>query len=337
MATIKDVARLAGVSITTVSHVINDTRYVSDELKTRVHQAMQDLNYRPNILARSLRSGETQTIGLIVPDSANLFFAEIAKVIEDIGFSNGYSVVLCNSSNSLEKERAYIKTLINKQVDGAIFISSGGSHTDIQDLIEAKIPTVIVDRDIQAEFVDVVLLDNEHGGYIATKHLIELGHTQIACITGPNELTPSIRRLEGYRRALHEANLPVEPAHILEGDFQYQSGFDLTEHLLTSDCPTSAIFACNDMMALGVLNAAYRWRLRVPEDLAIVGFDDIQMTHAIFPTLTTVSQLISQMGETSINLLLQRIRNASYLAPQRVTLTPELVVRESTVGLINLR
>lgn len=333
MATIKDVARLAGVSITTVSHVINETRYVSDGTKEKVHDAMNKLNYRPNILARSLRSGETKTIGLIVPDSANLFFAEIAKTIEDVGFSHGYNVVLCNSGNNLEKERAYIKTLINKQVDGVIFISSGGTPADVQDLIEAEIPTVIVDRDIKAELVDVVLTDNEHGGYVATQHLIELGHTRIACITGPQQLPPSIRRMEGYKRALQEANLPIEPTYILEGHFQFQDGFEGAEQLLTSSKPPSAIFASNDMMAMGVLNAAYRRGLRVPEDLAIVGFDDIQMARAIFPTLTTISQPTSRVGETAADLLLQRIRNSDYLTPQRVVLTPELIVRETTLGL----
>ncbi len=333
MATIKDVARLADVSITTVSHVINNTRYVSDELREKVYGAMRELHYRPNTLARSLRRGETQTIGLIVPDSSNLFFAEIAKAIEDVGFLHGYSVVLCNSDNNLEKQRAYIKTLIDKQADGVIFISAGHTKEDFQGLIDVEIPTVIVDRDIQAKSVDVILIDNDYGGYIAAQHLIDLGHTQIACVTGPSQLTPGAQRIVGYRRALQEASISINPDYIVEGDFQVQGGFDAATRLFELTPRPSAIFACNDMMAMGVLSAAHRHGLRVPQDLSIVGFDDVQMADAIFPSLTTVRQPIAQMGELAANLLRGRIQDVDDTAPQLVVLTPELVVRETTCAM----
>src|SRR5512142_849454 len=186
MATIKDVARQADVSLATVSHVINHTRFVSDELRTRVLSAMVALNYRPNAAARSLRSGETRTIGLIVPDNSNPFFAEIARIIEDIGFDNGYSVILCNSDGNIQKEKSYIQLLISKRVDGVIFIASQGTSAAISDLADQRIPIVIADREIPHPDVDVVMVDNEQGGYQATQYLLSLGHRRIGCICGPS-------------------------------------------------------------------------------------------------------------------------------------------------------
>lgn len=330
MATIKDVARLAGVSTTTVSHVINETRYVSDELRARVLAAMEELNYRPNVLARGLRRGETKTIGLVVPDNSNPFFAEVTRIVEDIGFENGYSVILCNSDGNLEKEAAYVNVLIAKQVDGVIFIAAGSKYEHLHELATAGIPVVVADRDIPQTLADVVLVDNEQGGYDATRYLLSLGHRRIACIAGPSDLTPSADRVHGYRRALGEFGVPIEEKWIVPGDFRYQGGEAAIAELLRLDEPPSAVFACNDVMAIGALRAVRSAGLQVPGDVSIVGFDDIPLASAVSPALTTVAQPIVELATLAAQLLMSRIQSDQQDGPkQRIVLDTELIVRGS--------
>ena len=330
MTTIKDVARLAGVSITTVSHVINETRYVSDELRGRVLAAMQELNYRPNVLARSLRRGETRTIGLVVPDNSNPFFAEVARIVEDVGFEKGYSVILCNSDGSLEKEAAYISVLIAKQVDGVIFIAAGSKHEHLHELTAQGIPVVVADRDIPQSLADVVLVDNEKGGYEATRYLLSLGHRRIACIAGPSDLTPSADRVRGYRRAQEEAGISIEEGWIVPGDFRYQGGEAATARLLRLGEPPSAIFACNDVMAIGALRTLQNAGLQVPGDVSIIGFDDIPLASAMSPALTTVAQPTAELSTLAARCLISRIQNDRDDEPrQRSVLETRLVVRDS--------
>ncbi len=330
MATITDVARVAGVSITTVSHVINGTRFVRDELKDRVLNAMRELNYRPNTLARGLRKGQTKTIGLIVPDNSNLFFAEIARFIEDVGYNNGYSVILCNSDNNLEKQRTYIEALVAKHVDGIVFISAGDSGEDLKVLIDAGIPIVVADREVSQTLADVVLVDNEHGGYIATKYLIDLGHQHIACIEGPSDLTPSAQRVLGYRRALSEIGLPIEADYSVSGDFRIPSGEAAMAKLLALPRPPSAVFVCNDMMAIGAIRAARDRGLSIPEAISIVGFDDIPLAPATFPALTTVAQPKMEIARVATELLIQRMQDQTpNVERQCIVLEPELVLRDS--------
>ena len=330
MTTMKDVAKRAGVSVTTVSHVINETRFVSDELQRRVFDAMEELHYRPNILARSLRRGETRTIGLIVPDNSNPFFAEVARTVEDIGFENGYSVILCNTDGDLEKEKVYIDVLIAKQVDGAVFIAAGSRQEHLSELTAQGLPVVVVDRDIPQTLADVVLVNNEQGGYEATRHLIELGHQRIGCIAGPSELTPSAARIHGYRRALEENDLPYREELIVSGDFRYDGGETTMEKLLSLSAPPTAVFVCNDIMAIGALRAIKRAQMQVPADLSIIGFDNIPITSATSPALTTVAQPITELGVRSMNLLLSRIRNTRPSGDyERIILETELTIRDS--------
>ena len=209
MATIKDVAERAGVSITTVSHVINRTRYVSEELTQKVYDAMRAMNYRPNILARSLRSGRSRTIGLIIPDISNPFFAEISRKIEDKGFEFGYNLILCNTDESPEKEERYVDVLIAKQVDGLIFISAGDSGGFQKNPYRDDIPVVIADREVEGIESDVVLIDNFNGGFKAAEYLVSLNHNRIGCISGPSPIRPSAQRVEGslLTRALSRSEI----------------------------------------------------------------------------------------------------------------------------------
>src|SRR5512142_1155108 len=202
MATIREVAESAGVSYATVSHVINNTRFVTPETRERVLAAMAKLSYRPNALARSLRQGKTNTIGLVLPDSANPFFAEISRSIEDEAFRRGYSVFLCNTETDTERELFYVDVLSKKQVDGIIFVAAGAQADSLDFLLHEGMPVVMIDRDVPKVEVDAVLTDNRLGGYLATRHLVELGHTRIGCIAGPSSITPSAERIIGYQKAL---------------------------------------------------------------------------------------------------------------------------------------
>lgn len=330
MSTMKDVAEAAGVSVTTVSHVINETRYVSDELRARVLKAMEELNYHPNILARSLRRGKTHTIALVVPDNSNPFFAEIARVAEMIGFENDYSVILCNSNKSVEREAAYLDVLIAKKVDGIIFIAAGSVQEHLQELAREGIPVVVADRDVPQTLADVVLVNHEQGGYDATNYLTRLGHRRIACIAGPSPLTPSADRVRGYKRALAEAGIPFDEHLVVQCTESYVSGEIAMAQLLNLNERPTAVFAYNDVTAIGALRAIANAGLQVPRDISIVGFDDIPLASAVVPSLTTVAQPIVELATLSTELLISRMRSTDTLQPgKRIMLDTRLVVRES--------
>ena len=332
ITTMRDVAKRAGVSVTSVSHVINETRPVSYELRERVLAAMEELGYQPNRLARSLRSGKTQIIGTIVPDSADPFFAEVARGIEDTAFENGYSLILCNSDRNLGKEAFYTNVLVEKRVDGILFLAAGVSTERIVDLQQRGIPVVVVDRELPASNVDSVVTDNAGGGWSATRHLIDLGHQRIGHIAGPSDLRLSKYRSTGYCKALEEAGIATDENLVVRGDFDFESGHRAAHQLLANDKRPTAIFACNDIMAIGAICAAVELGLRVPEDLSVVGYDDIPLASYSNPPLTTVAQPIYDMGVTAASMLLERLHDPSGPARQLV-LDVELQIRRSTAVL----
>ncbi len=329
MPTIRQVAEKASVSLTTVSHVINNTRFVSEDMRRRVQAAMDELDYRPNALARALRRGETNTLGLILPDSANPFFAEIGRGIEATAFGLGYSVILCNTEGNLDNECLYLDVLSKKQVDGMILVAAGDQTDSLRTLQSQRVPMVVVDRDLPEVEIDAVLADNRHGGYLATRHLIELGHRRIGCIAGPSNVTPSAQRVTGYREALAEANLPVDENLISRGDFHPESGWAATLAILRQTEPPTAIFACNDLMAIGALRAAAETGRQVPADLAIVGFDDIDLASYTIPPLTTIAQPKLEMGRRAVQFLIERLADKARPA-RREVLPTTLVVRGSS-------
>jgi LacI family transcriptional regulator len=331
LATMRHVAECAGVSVTTVSHVINHTRPVSEELREKVLAAMDELGYQPNRLARSLRRGETHTIGMIVPDNVNPFFAEIARGIEDAGSGEGYSVILCNSDGNLEKELFYHNVLTAKQVDGILFVAVGASTEVIRSLQKRRMPLVVIDREVPDVAVDSVLIDNAEGGRQATRHLLDLGHRRIGCITGPSDLTPSAARVTGYRQALHEAGIAADEALVVRGDFMYESGHRAAHRLLAMDDPPTALFACNDLMAIGAISAAVSAGWQVPADLSVVGFDDVRLASFANPPLTTIAQPKYEIGVLAVTMLLERMQDYD-MPPRRRQLDTHLVVRRSTAS-----
>jgi LacI family transcriptional regulator, galactose operon repressor len=328
MATIREVAESAGVSYATVSHVINNTRVVTPETRARVLAAMSALDYRPNALARSLRQGKTNTIGLVLPDSANPFFAEISRSIEDEAFKKGYSVFLCNTELDTQRELFYVDVLSKKQVDGIIFVAAGDQPDSLDFLLRQNMSVVMIDRDLPNIEVDAVLTDHRLGGFLATRHLIELGHQRIACIAGPSSITPSAERITGYRQALQEAGLPYDESLVVRGDYHAQSGMEITYSILAMTPRPTAIFALNDLMALGALRAAAEANYSVPRDLAVVGYDNLELARFTSPPLTTIAQPKKEIGTQAVNLLAARIAQKSR-PPVRLVLPPELIVRRS--------
>lgn len=330
MPTIQEVARKAGVSPTTVSHVINNSRVVSAETRLRVEAAMEELHYRPNALARSLRRGQTHTLGLILPDISNPFFAEIGHSIETAAFEQGYSVILCNTEGDLDKEDLYVDVLSKKQVDGMIFVAAGDQTDSLRALLRHEVPVVVVDRDLPEVEVDAVLADSRQGGYLATQHLIALGHRRIGCIAGPFHLTPSAQRVTGYREALLDAHLLADDDLIKRGDFHPESGYRAARSLLERRDAPAAIFACNDLMALGALRAAAESGRQVPADLAIVGFDDIELASYTSPPLTTIAQPKADLGRLAVQWLIEHIADKS--RPARRELLPTRLIVRGTCG-----
>jgi LacI family transcriptional regulator len=331
--TIEDVAARAGVSISTVSRVVNQSVPVDPATEGRVREAIAELGYRPNLLARSFRQRVTHTIGLLVPDISNPFFAKVARAIEDAGFAAGYSVVLCNSDLSEVKQATYIDVLLAKGVDGLILISTGfippESGFDLIDRIRgAGVPCVVVDRDLGELPIDQVMVDNHQGGYTVGQYLLRLGHRRFACVSGERDMAPSAGRIAGFLQALGDAEKLHPDVTLVTGNSHHEGGIAAAEELLRKGVEFTAVFAFNDLMAMGVIAALQRAGRRVPEDVSVVGFDDIPQTSAMFPSVTTIAQPTAELGQRSVELLLERIKNQTG-PTQRLVLSTTLIERES--------
>ncbi|EGQ7968092.1 substrate-binding domain-containing protein [Vibrio cholerae] len=329
MATMKDIARLAGVSTSTVSHVINKSRFVSDEIAERVNNAAQQLNYAPSALARSLKMNRTKTIGMLVTTSTNPFFGEVVKGVERSCYHQGYNLILCNTEGDNQRMKASINTLLQKRVDGLLLMCSTleGERLDVFDRYP-DIPVVVMDWGPILFASDKIQDNSLQGGYMAAKHLIECGHKEIGCITGPLIRHQAQMRYEGYKRALAEAGLGIHPDWIIESDFECEGGYQAFEKLYERGKLPSALFVCNDMMAMGVIQAASQRGLRVPDDLSLIGYDDVHIAKFMTPALTTIHQPKYRLGKAAVDTLLYRLENPDTTA-QVVQLEPTLVVRNS--------
>ncbi|ENC7029993.1 substrate-binding domain-containing protein [Vibrio cholerae] len=329
MATMKDIARLAGVSTSTVSHVINKSRFVSDEIAERVNNAAQQLNYAPSALARSLKMNRTKTIGMLVTTSTNPFFGEVVKGVERSCYHQGYNLILCNTEGDNQRMKASINTLLQKRVDGLLLMCSTleGERLDVFDRYP-DIPIVVMDWGPILFASDKIQDNSLQGGYMAAKHLIECGHKEIGCITGPLIRHQAQMRYEGYKRALAEAGIAINPDWIMESDFECEGGYQAFEKLYERGKLPSALFVSNDMMAMGVIQAASQRGLRVPDDLSLIGYDDVHIAKFMTPALTTIHQPKYRLGKAAVDTLLYRLENPDTTA-QVVQLEPTLVVRNS--------
>lgn len=331
MASIRDVAELANVSTATVSHVVNGTRYVSPELTERVQAALLELDYQPDAVARSLRRGETLTIGLIVPNLEIPFFASVAYFIEQAASDCGYTVILCNSDWNHDRESVLLQNLIARQVDGLICISAGMSVTRIEPIVNVGTPVVTFERKLVDSGLDAVSIDNYSGARMATKHLLSLGHRRIAAITGRAKSVVSGERKQGHFDALREAGIEPNPDHVFDGDYLPDSGKKAALQILSLPQKPTAIFAFNDLMAIGAMHVLGEHGISVPVEMAVMGFDDIPLCQFTNPALTTMRQPIEEMGSLAVDLLLQRIRSEDHYRAKHIRLRPELMVRASTI------
>jgi LacI family transcriptional regulator len=331
MATMNDVARVADVSIATVSHVINGTRFVSAQRVERVHAAMQELGYTPDATARSLRVGRTDTLGLVVPDNSNPFFAALARWIEEAGFDAGYTTILANSNERPDREHRYVSTLVSKRVDGLILAPSRGDHGTLARVLQnAGTPVVVVDRDAALPNADVVLYDNEGGSHEATSYLIGLGHVSIGCVAGPADATSAAERVHGFRRAMADAGLPLSEHSVVEGDFLFEGGREATARLLATGEKFTALVAGNDLMAAGAIRELAARGISVPRDMSVIGFDDAPLAQMVSPALTTMRQPLQEMASAAVSQLLSRISGSDGVGPTRQMLSTTLVVRDTT-------
>jgi LacI family transcriptional regulator len=324
-----DVAALAGVAPSTVSYVINNgPRSVSVEAREQVLKAIEKLGYHPSDVARSLRTRRTQTIGLVIPDITNPFYGEMAQAVEEVSFEHGYTVILAHSSHLPERELRYAQVLRSKQVDGAIFLPVTPDLEPLHALHRAGIAVVVLERFVPG--YPCIIADEHCAGFLATRHLLELGHRRIGCIVLAGDSTSSAARAEGYRAALLDAGILPNKDLVVECENGYGAGEMSAQRFLRLPEPPTAVVAHNDLIAIGTMKGFSQAGLKIPADISVVGFDDIAAASYVQPPLTTIACPKRQMGKAAIELLLNLMQSNERVAPRAMKLAVELVVRGST-------
>lgn len=330
-ATLRDVARHAGVSVTTAHRGINGKDELGEATRQRILDAARELGYVPNQTARSLVSGRSYTIGMVVTDNASPVYAGVVRGVESVLKAAGYGLLLCNSADDASGSLACLELLRSKQVDGVLITPVQSDHAEIDYLRDAQIPYVLLLRMFEDQADDVVITNNRAGGRDATALLIELGHTRIGHIAGPAQVSSAQGRLAGYRQALDDGRLPFDPSLIEHAPFTTEGGYVAATALLTRAERPTAIFAANDMQAVGVMKAARELGIRIPEELALVGGDDIELAEFLAVPLTTFHQPAFEIGSRGAELLLARLDGDSE-EPHQIVMTPQLIVRQSSGG-----
>jgi LacI family transcriptional regulator len=329
VSTIYDVARLASVSPATVSRVLNDSGGVNPEMAQRVRASVEMLGYRPNVVARNLRRKVASVWALIISDIENPHFTALVRGVEDVARSNGYSVVLCNSDEELAKERDYVAVALAERMAGVVISPSSDRDSAIGPLLDAGVPVVTIDRRLRASPVNSVVVSNKKGAQEATRHLLDGGYTRVACITGPTRTTTAAQRLAGYRSALTEAGREPDPQLVRIADYKESGGASAMRSLLDLPQPPDALLVANSLMTMGALGCLADAGVRIPEEMGIVGFDDLPWARLVSPRLTAVAQPTYDLGRTAAEMLVERAADPE--APVRtVTLPTQLVVRDSS-------
>lgn len=329
MTTINDVAKRAGVSPVTVSRVLNGAPNVNAATRERVNRVIAELGYVPNILARSLRSRRTRSLALILPDITNPFWPTVARGVEDAAQQGGYTVLLCNSDENAEKQARYLEVVVSQQVDGVIIAPCDSDSSHLALLRERSIATVVIDRRIDDWDVDTVRGDSIGGAHALVRHLIDLGHKRIAMLTGPENTSTSQDRVAGYEAALSHAGILVDADLVRYGEFRESSGHEMMRDLLGGHPDITAVFAANNAIALGALEAIGERGLKVPQDVALVCFDDLSPTSQVFPFLTVAEQPAYQIGFEAAQLLLNALATRAPRAPRHIMLPSRLIIRHS--------
>jgi len=326
--TLKMVAESAGVSVNTASRAINSKSDINEETKKRVLQVAQELGYVRNATAVALRTRKTGTIGVVIADNRNPFYAELLNGIEVAAREKNYHIILANTQRDYKKEEEAINLLLTKRVDGLLITPVQDKDEDIKNLLDANIPFVVVGRDFENIEIDAVFNDEVKGGFLATEYLIKKGHKRIALVDGFIYKSPAKGRLEGYKKALNKYRISLDESLISVGDINIEDGYERTKQMLEKNLDFTAIFTYNDMMAFGSMQAIKEKGLRIPEDIGLVGYDDIQFSSLISPSLTTIRLKKQELGIESVKLLFSRI-NKEHKKTKKIMLDVELQIRET--------
>lgn len=326
MATIKDVAKEARVSVATVSRTLNRVDRVSPRMRERVVAAAKSLNYRPNAVARSLRARNTQTLGLVIPNIRNPFFTQIAREIEDVARERGYSLVFGNTDEDPEKEAEYLRVLLEKQVDGLIVSPARATSRYLEEVLRDGVPVLFLDRFVRGIEAPVVRAEGRRAVNKLVEHLTGFQHEKLAIISGPVETVPGRERLDAFLTGAEERNVPVGGERVKVGDFRRESGFRAMRELLDLDEPPTAVFVANNLMALGALQALKRAGMSIPEDISFASFDDVSWFELVEPPITAIAQPVGELGAAAAGMLLAMVEGGE---AESVILEAELVVRRS--------
>jgi LacI family transcriptional regulator len=330
MATINDVAKLAGVSTMTVSRVLNNSKHISAETRARVEQAIATLGYVPNALARSLRFKQSNMIALILSDITNPFFTAVARGVEDVARAHDLSVIFCNTDESEVEELKYLQLLLQRQIDGCLLVPSSNAQESLMLLRSKMVPCVVLDRRVADGQVDCVRCDSEDGAFQLVQHLIALGHRRIAMLSGPPHVSTASERVLGYRRALEDAGLPIDENLIVFGQYSEESGYQMAQQVLAYDSRITGCFAANNFIAFGALQAFREAKLRIPDHISLVSFDDIAYANTLEPFFTAMTQPAYQIGLRAAEMLLERLNGEGPEQAREVLLPIELVIGQSS-------
>lgn len=326
--TMADVAKQAGVSLMTVSRIVNNKGDISEATTLRVQAVIERLGYRPSGIARSLATSRTRTLGLVVPDNANPFFSEVARGAEHLAYQEGYNIFLCNTEEQKQREMDVLRSLEEKQVDGIILVSSRLDEDDLRAVVTRSPTTVLVNRHLGMDGVGEVLIDDILGGQIGTRHLLDTGHKAIGLLAGPPTSYSGQRRVEGYLATMQSAGLTPRPGWVMNCPPRIEGGIDVASQMLKAHPELTALFCYNDLVAIGVLKACMQMGLSVPADIAIVGYDDILLAGLVTPALTTCYVPRYEIGQQAVGLLLEHIGGCES-GCEEIIVQPELVIRAS--------
>jgi len=328
LATIGDVADLAGVSNSTVSRVLNNKEYVKESTRNKVYDAVEKLGYKPSRVARSLRVNSSQIIGLIISDIQNPFFTSLVRAVEDVAYANNHAIILSNTDEDPQREQLNVDLMISERVAGVIMTPSSEINCPVQKLLKLDIPVVCVDRQVTDCETDTVVSNNVASSFELISYLIELGHRRIGAVLAPSNITTGRERLEGYKKAHHESGIYLDTNLIKQDDPKRRIGYDLANKLLDLKDPPTAIFAGNNLLALGTFQAINERGLKIPEDISLVSFDNREWTQLVSPKITVVSQPTYEMGKKAAELVLSRINNSDSEIT-KITLESKLLFRDS--------
>lgn len=329
MTSIKDIARTVGCSISTVSRVINDRDGVDPHTRKKVLEVIESLDYTPNLTAQGLRVKKGRLIGVAIPNSTVGAFSVVVQYALEAAYSHGFNVVLVNSHDDPDLEETLIKSLLSREINGVMLTRVSDESKIVTKIVKRNIPIVVIDRAFEHENVSNVVLDNHRAGCLAAEHLLELGHKRIACITGPLKISLSRERLKGFQSTLAEKGVGLPPSHLYEGDFFYQTGISGVSALREQGVSYSALWAMNDLMGFGAMRALQELGMRVPEEVSVLGMDDLEIAEMVSPPLTTIHYPIKELVECAMELLIAQINSREFRS-ETIVLEPRLTVRGST-------